>query len=138
MSERRSSKLKNRRPGLSSIMLLVIATLTTATAAFALASFSIGNVQLEEKKVELIKIRSTGITPTQITRAAGVCTFTIDNESGIQEITLYLDRADGVRVSEIVIPRGVPNWGAEVDLAAGNYTLKEANHPEWGCHITAQ
>jgi hypothetical protein len=140
MFESRNSKPKNYRLGLSPIVLSVIASLimATATITIALPHSPIGDAQTEEKKVELIKIRSAGITPTQITRAAGVCAFAIDNESGVSEITLYLDRADGERVHEIVIPKGVPNWGAEVDLPAGNYTLKEANHPQWSCQITVQ
>jgi hypothetical protein len=140
MSKKTGSILKlmtNRFSWFSAIVLLVIGLVTTAAAAvtFALAPSSTRNSQTEEKKVELIKIRSTGITPTEITRAAGVCAFTIDNESGVQEITLYLDRADGVRVSEIAIPSGVPNWGAEVNLTVGSYTLREANHPQWSCRI---
>lgn len=132
-------KPQQRRLAWPSLMaLIIIALLTAASAAFIVASSSSRNGQTEEKKVELIKILSTGITPTQLTRAAGVCIFTIDNQSGIEEITLYLDRADGERVREIAIPKGVPNWGAEVDLSAGSYTLREANHPQWSCQITVQ
>ena len=139
MCERRISKLKNGHAlGLHPLMLVVVISLVTTAAAFALLLTSEQSSQAEERKVELIRIRSTGISPAEITRAAGACVFTIDNESGVQEITLYLDRANGERVREIAIPKGVPNWGAEVDLPAGNYILKEAAHPEWTCHITAQ
>lgn len=141
ISKKISSTLKAKLSHLSwfsPMALIIIAVLASAVVAFALVRSSIGNGQAEEKKVELIKISSAGMTPTQITRTAGVCVLTIDNQSGIKEITLHLDRADGERMREIVIPSGVPNWGAEVDLATGNYTLKEATHPQWSCQIIVQ
>jgi hypothetical protein len=79
MAKRTSSILKPKKtrfPRFSPIVVIIITLMAAvAAAACALVSSSKGNNQVEDKNVELILISSTGITPTEITRAAGGVRF---------------------------------------------------------------
>ncbi|HEX8846461.1 MAG TPA: hypothetical protein VF791_17570 [Pyrinomonadaceae bacterium] len=120
------------------IAALVMATVSGLAMGMRVWSRTASANEVQERKVERVVIRSTGFEPAEITRPAGPFALSFDNQSGVEEIVLRLNREDGTQVREIAIPRGVGNWGAQVDLPVGTYTLTEANHAEWSCRIIVQ
>jgi hypothetical protein len=87
-------------------------------------------------ETELVTIRRHGFEPQEITRPADPFILAVENRSGLEEVTLRLDRAAGNRLKEVNIPRGKLNWRDAFDLPPGSYVLTEANHPDWVCSIT--
>lgn len=92
----------------------------------------------EEPEEVTLTLRADGFTPAEMTRPAGRFLLTVDNRSGVEELILLLTREDGERVRELRIPPRMLDWNEMIDLPAGHYTLREANHPSWVCRITAQ
>jgi hypothetical protein len=91
----------------------------------------------ELEEVTLL-LRATGFEPAQVTRPAGRFLLSVDNRSGVEELTFEITRADGTKVREIKVLKGNVDWSEEINLIAGQYTLNEAAHPAWVCSITAQ
>lgn len=85
-----------------------------------------------------LTLRAEGFAPDALTRPAGRFRLSVDNRSGVEEITLRLNREDGTLVREMFIRRGTVDWSEVIDLAAGVYVLSEVSHPAWVCRITAQ
>jgi hypothetical protein len=87
-------------------------------------------------ETELVTIRRHGFEPQEITRPADPFVLAVENRSGLEEVALRLDRADGNRLKEVNVPRKKLNWRDAFDLPPGRYVLTEANHPDWVCNIT--
>ena len=87
-------------------------------------------------ETEVITIRPTGFEPAQISRPQGRFLLAINNRSGLQEITLNLDREAGNRLPKKQKPKGKSRWSEVMDLPPGRYILAESNHPKWVCKIT--
>jgi hypothetical protein len=87
-------------------------------------------------ETELITITPNGFDPAEITRPQGRVVVEVDNRSGLEEVTLQLDRTNGGREKEARVPRTTLDWSGEVDLHPGSYVLSEADHPDWACRIT--
>ena|ERR1700720_979840 len=85
---------------------------------------------------EIIAITPHGFEPAQITRPAGAFLLVVDNRSGLSAITLLLNGEVGLPLRNVLVGREKRNWSDVVDLPRGNYTLREAAHPGWVCHIT--
>ena len=83
-----------------------------------------------------IQLGPTGFTPTDVQRSAGTFGIAVENSSLTGEYTLRLKAADGTVVKEVQIQKGSAAW--TVTLAAGEYTLTEANHSHWLCRIVVQ
>jgi hypothetical protein len=49
---------------------------------------------------------------------------------------MQLKAHDGTVMKEVQVQKGSAAW--TVTLAAGEYTLAEASHPQWLCRITVQ
>ena len=60
----------------------------------------------------------------------------VDNRSGLEEVTLRVDRVAGPRLHEVRVPREMLDWNEEINLTPGQYVLTEASHPDWVCRIT--
>ena len=86
--------------------------------------------------VELITLRPQGFVPGEITRPAGRFMIGIDNRTGLKDVEIRLIRETRIKEHEVRISRNKPDWRGVVNLAPGNYELREANHPEWVCRIT--
>jgi hypothetical protein len=82
----------------------------------------------------------TGFSPTGLSHAAGRFNLRVNNKSRQQKISLRLSKSDGEKLTEVQLTDKVRGWTEPVELAPGNYTLTEANHPDWACNIevTAQ
>jgi hypothetical protein len=89
----------------------------------------------EKAKVILFTIRPTGFEPAEATIPAGKYFVVIQNRSGLKELTLRLDTEVGGRLLEVSMPKGKLDWRRWLDLTPGDYTLTEANNPEWVCHV---
>ncbi len=87
-------------------------------------------------ETELVTIRRHGFEPQEITRPADPFVLAVENRSGLEEVTLRLDRVAGNRLKEVNVPRKKLNWRDAFDLPPGRYVLTEANHPDWVCNIT--
>jgi hypothetical protein len=85
---------------------------------------------------ELITIRPSGFEPTQITRPKGNFFLFVENRSGLNSVTLRLDRVAGNRLIDVPVPRERLDWAELLNLTPGDYTVTEANHPNWVCHVT--
>jgi hypothetical protein len=90
-------------------------------------------VQLES---ELITIGSGGFEPSAIRRPTGRFFLAIENRSGLDSVTLRIDRAAGNRLKEVAVSGGQLDWVDVVDLIPGDYVVTEADHPNWVCNIT--
>jgi hypothetical protein len=60
----------------------------------------------------------------------------VENSAIAGEYTLRLKAEDGTIVKEIHVQKGSAAW--TVTLSSGQYTLTEASHPQWLCHISVQ
>jgi hypothetical protein len=101
--------------------------LTTASAPQALPT---------KLEVELVTLQPDGFEPAEITRPQGRFVLGIDNRSGLEDIQLRLERADGSRVPILNGRKRRLSWREEVDLPTGQYVIRETNQREWNCLIT--
>jgi hypothetical protein len=86
--------------------------------------------------VELITVKEHGFEPRQITRRQGLFLFAVDNRSGLEAISLRLEKADGSLVRQMDIHASNPDRRDVLNLPAGDYVLTEAGNPQWLCQIT--
>jgi hypothetical protein len=83
-----------------------------------------------------IDMGSSGFTPAEVQHAAGTFAIAVENSAITGEYTLRLKDAAGALVKEVQVQKGSAAW--TVTLSAGEYTLTEANHPQWVCRIVVQ
>jgi hypothetical protein len=86
--------------------------------------------------VERITVNEYGFVPRQISRRQGLFLFAVDNRSGLESISLRLERADGSLARQMDIYASSPDRRDILDLPAGDYVLTEAGNPQWRCQIT--
>jgi hypothetical protein len=83
-----------------------------------------------------VALRPAGFEPFEVTHTAGAFNLKIDNQSGAGQVTLRLyRRGQNEAVREIALTNGATEWTVELDLAAGDYSLTEANNPAWLLYI---
>lgn len=90
----------------------------------------------ERVEAELITIEPHGFEPARITRSQGRFLLGIDNRSGLENIQLRLERAEGGRVPALEARNRRLSWREEVDLPPGQYVIRATNQHEWSCLIT--
>jgi hypothetical protein len=90
----------------------------------------------ERREIELITIEPHGFEPAEITRPQGRFVLGLDNRSGLEDIHLRLERADGSRVPVLNSRKRRLSWREEIDLPPGRYVIRETNQREWNCVIT--
>lgn len=87
-----------------------------------------------------ITIRPTGFEPNEITYPARPFLLAIDNQSGLDQISLQLEQVVAVgppqSVHNTVLSLRKSRKREITNLPPGQYVLKEANHPTWLCRIT--
>jgi hypothetical protein len=83
-----------------------------------------------------LQLGTNGFTPANVQRAAGTFAIAVENSAIEGEYTLQLKAHDGTVMKEVQVQKGSAAW--TVTLAAGEYTLAEASHPQWLCRITVQ
>lgn len=119
--------------GLLVALALAIAIVWLGGARTSLAQ---NQPQRERVETELITVRPFGFEPAEITRKQGRFLLAVDNRSGLEEVTLRLDRVTGNRLRDVNVPRRKLDWREFMDLPPGRYVLSEAAHPEWTCTVT--
>jgi hypothetical protein len=83
----------------------------------------------------VVKLTPFGFSPASITRSPGKFLLVVHNVSGAAPRAISLS---GPGVSQPSTSQGNYRWFQVVTLAAGSYTLSEANHPAWKCAITVK
>jgi hypothetical protein len=83
-----------------------------------------------------VDLSTNGFAPAEVTHAAGSFAITVENVDVTGEYVLRLKGADGALLKEVSVQKGSTSW--TVELAAGSYTLVEANHSNWICHLTVE
>jgi hypothetical protein len=84
----------------------------------------------------LITIAPGGFDVSQITSPAVPFFLLVENRSGLDEVSLLLDRVAGARLRQVTVPQEQLDWSDLVDLSPGEYVLSERSHPSWICRIT--
>jgi plastocyanin len=81
----------------------------------------------------VVKLTPFGFSPANITHSPGTFLLFVHNVSGAAPRAINLS---GPGVSQPSASQGNYRWFQVLTLAAGSYTLTEANHPAWKCAIT--
>jgi hypothetical protein len=84
----------------------------------------------------LVTLHPQGFQPDAITRKQGRLAVIVINKSGLNDVSVNLEREVGGRLLATPISREKPVWGDAIELAPGRYVLTEASHPKWVCNIT--
>jgi hypothetical protein len=79
-----------------------------------------------------------GFSPAEVTVARGRLLLVVYNKSGLEEVTLRLDREGGGRLHESRAKGRGSRWAEVFDPAPGRYVLGVADRPEWRCEITVE
>ncbi len=87
-------------------------------------------------EAEVITILSSGFQPAEITRPRGQFLILVDNQSGLDDLTLRLQRVGGQKLNEVRQTRKERIVRQVENLPPGEYQLTEAEHPDWVCRIT--
>jgi len=84
----------------------------------------------------LFELRPAGFLPAETTVTAGKYFLMLQNHSGLRQLTFKLERVNEGRVASSNTQQR--DWNAKVQLNAGTYVLREANHEEWRSviHVT--
>jgi len=82
-----------------------------------------------------VTIRPTGFDPTELTLPQGRFVLTVDNRSGLRELTFRINSESGARLQEVTMPREKLNWRGIIN-PAGSYVITETAHPDWQCRVT--
>ena len=82
-----------------------------------------------------LMLTSSGFAPSEHRPHGKKFLLSLDNRTDVKELTLRIARDDGVQIREIRVPGGGGDWSELFDLAPGDYTLTEVNHPNWLCRI---
>jgi hypothetical protein len=117
-------------------MLLLVALPACVILTYAVRAYLPQEEPLPLTGVELITVKEYGFEPRQITRRQGLILFAVDNRSGLEAISLRLERADGGLVRQMDISASSPDRRDIFNLPAGDYVLTEAGNPQWICQIT--
>src|SRR5260370_3138313 len=82
-------------------------------------------------ELERITITPRGFEPGEITRSGGHFLLAVDNRSGLDDVSLRLERVAGARVHEQRVSRSTGSWRGVVNLAPGSNQLAEAHQLAW-------
>lgn len=91
--------------------------------------------QAEHLEAQVVTLRPSGFEPAQISRRQGQFLLAVNNQTGLEDLTLRLEREDGAREQEVRFPGHRPRWRARLNLPAGNYFLRVVGHADWMCRI---
>ena len=85
-------------------------------------------------QVETFTLGFDGFEPKQIDRRPGPFVLGINNYTR-SRASFELVREDGNRVHEIKWPSGQTRYRKLMNLPAGDYRLRDVNHPDWTARI---
>jgi hypothetical protein len=94
----------------------------------------------EKRTIYQLALMPTGFVPPAFTCQEGKSLLVVDNRSGLEEMSLQLDREkdkdkDKVKIHDVKVNRKQLDWNKEFDLKAGTYTLSETGNPARTCVI---
>ena len=85
--------------------------------------------------VDTLTLTHLGFEPREITRPAGKFVLGIDNRLLNEEFSFELVLENGHGVRQLKMPKGQIRSRKLLNLPAGRYVLRVAEHPEWTCTI---
>src|SRR3712207_4035206 len=85
----------------------------------------------QQPRAEVLRVplRPTGFDPVELTTRRGRTLLAVDDLSGLDEVTLRLDRETGGRLREVKAGRDNSKWRGAFDLHPGLYVLSVAGRP---------
>ncbi len=86
-------------------------------------------------QVEVISITRNGFEPSEIHRPAEPFLLAVNNHGRPTDFSLEIFRLNGQKLHEIKGAKGQQRQRKILDLAPGQYVLKEPSHPDWSCKI---
>lgn len=92
----------------------------------------------DDSDVVQLTVGDGGFDRAEVTRAVGKFSLTVDDRRSdkSQSLKLRLSDGSGSQLREIDVPERVADWGEELDLQPGQYTLAVVGHDGWVCRIT--
>ena len=85
--------------------------------------------------VDTLTLTPLGFEPKEITRPAGMFVLGVDNRLPAEQFSFELVRENGHGVRQLKMPKGQIRLRKLLNLPAGRYFLRVADHPEWTCSI---
>jgi hypothetical protein len=82
-----------------------------------------------ELQVLAFEVTPSGFNPSETTIHQGKCLILLRNRTGRRDLTFWLARENGSRVSESEQQKR--DWQTKVQLDPGTYVLGETNNPDW-------
>ncbi len=80
-------------------------------------------------------IYPTGFEPEEFNCPAGRVHLYIRNRTGLEDVSVILEKVSGERVHDVRMKDGELDSSQIVNLAPGQYRLREANNSTWVCNI---
>lgn len=117
------------------LALFAVAIAHAGSSTPTAARGSLGQDPLPEVSLMLT---SNGFNPTELRPPSRRFLLSIDNRSGVSDLVLRLNRADGSQVRELHVSGAGGDWSESFDLSADTYSLSEANHSSWVCTMIVQ
>jgi hypothetical protein len=85
---------------------------------------------------EVVTLHPTGFEPAQMSRSQGSFLLAVNNQTGKEDLTLWLEREKGGREPQVRFEGHRVRWRRRLDLPPGTYFLKVDGHTDWVCRIT--
>jgi hypothetical protein len=85
---------------------------------------------------EVVTLHPTGFEPAQVTRSQGPFLLGVNNQTGREDLALWLERENGDREQQARFEGHRVRWRVRLDLPPGTYFLKVDGHTDWVCRIT--
>jgi hypothetical protein len=85
--------------------------------------------------VDTVTLTPRGFEPGEITRSAEKFVLGVDNRILGQQFSFELLREDGHKAHQLKMTKGQLRVRKLLNLPAGRYLLRVAEHPEWTCSI---
>lgn len=121
-------------PGLRKAALISLLVAVSATGMIQVVRARPWLVKQDPEEV-VLTLSPEGFVPAEVTRGPGRFQLSVDNRSGVDDLTLNLRGSDGTQLRQIKAAPG-SDWSELLDLAPGSYALSEASHSNWVCFFT--
>jgi hypothetical protein len=116
----------------------VCVTLLTITQQRLVSPVQVVAVEAQgsQLEAELITLTPSGFEPSKVLRSTGPFLLAINNQTGLEDLSLRLERQNGAQEQEVRFQSGRVRWRQRVNPPAGNYSLRVVGHDDWVCRIT--
>ncbi|HZS47708.1 MAG TPA: hypothetical protein VFC63_21750 [Blastocatellia bacterium] len=103
-------------------------------ASVSVKSSTAQNPESQRIEAEVISVTPSGFEPSAITRPTGPFILVIKHMQDL-ELAIFKDNGQRVDAYKEKAIRGSAKQRKTLDLAPGNYVLREINHSELACRI---